>query len=133
MTNDGLGPAFIKEFSVEVQGRRVEGFASDRWDGIIKSLELIPECFGHGWPRSGATIRPGVEVPLVFLTDAKDKDFCFLEALQMLGGEAFLIHLEYESIYGDRKTLSVESKIRSELLEQYADLALSLRKSVTKK
>lgn len=130
LTNDGLGPALIKTFSVTLRGDRTEGFESDRWGEIVTSLKLTPECFGHAWPRNETTISAGVEIPLIFVTNASGKEFCFLEAVQMFGGEPILIELEYESIYGDRKTVSADSKIRSEILEHYVELISHLKSNL---
>lgn len=117
LTNDGLGPAVIKSFSVRSGGILAKGFESDRWGEILSAKNLNPTCFATGWPKSEVAIRPGIEITLLSLTNAEGMDICRLDLLKLIAGSPIEIDVEYESIYGEVKHLQANSKISSKTID----------------
>ena len=124
LSNDGLGPAIIKSFSVKSSEVVASGFGPDRWAEIIATTEANPLCFASGWPKGETAIRAGTEVPLVYLTAAKPiSDLCMAEVIKLIGGKAIDIEVAYESIYEQAWHLKADSKIMSRSLDlQYRTL-----------
>jgi len=117
LSNDGLGPAIVKGFSVRSGGVVAAGFESDRWHEVIATTLANPACFGTGWPKGESVLKPGAEVPLVFGTRAEGSDACLIEVVKLIGGNPVEISVDYESIYGERKRLLANSKVSSKSLE----------------
>jgi hypothetical protein len=117
LSNDGLGPAIIKGFSVRSGGVVANGFESDRWAEILATTAANPACFATGWPKGETALRAGVEVPLVYATKAEGAEICLLELVKLVGGNAIEISVDYESIYGEPKHLSANSKAKSKTLD----------------
>lgn len=117
LTNDGLGPAIIKGFSIKSGNIVASGFESDRWSEILRTASINPACFGTGWPKIESTIRPGVEIPLVFATKAPGTEVCLVEVVKLIGGNPIEINVEYESIYSEPKHLGASSRIYSSTVD----------------
>jgi hypothetical protein len=118
LTNDGLGPATLVDFQVKAGDLVVTGLDEDRWPQLLTAAKLNPNCFSTAWPRRNATIRPGVETPLLQLTKAAKSEVCFGEALKLAAGPGLQIQIDYDSIYSERVRLNTDSRIRSNTLEQ---------------
>lgn len=117
LSNDGLGPALIKGFSVVSSGVTARGFESDRWAEVLATTEANPSCFTTAWPKGETIVRPGVELPMVITTKADGMEACYAELIKLVGGKPIEIEVQYESIYGEKKMLSANSKIFSRSLD----------------
>jgi hypothetical protein len=117
LSNDGLGPAIIKGFSVRSGGVVAEGFSSDRWREVIATTSANPDCFGTGWPKGETVLKAGTEVPLVFGTRAAESDACLIDVVKLIGGKPIEISIEYQSVYGEKKHLVANSSMNSQSLE----------------
>ena len=117
MTNDGLGPAIIKSFSIRSGGVVAEGFGANRWSEIVALTDANPLCFASGWPKGETALRAGAEVPLLVLTKADGMEACLLELIKLVGGRAIDIEVTYESMYEEKKTLRTDTRITSKALE----------------
>lgn len=117
LSNDGLGPAIIKGFSVRSGGVVASGFESDRWTEVLATTVANPACFATGWPKGETTLKAGIEVPLVFATKAEGAEVCLVELVKLIGGNPIEIGIEYESIYGEKKHLAANSKVFSKTLD----------------
>lgn len=117
LTNDGLGPAILKGFSVKSGGVVASGFGSDRWFEVLATTVSLPACFATGWPKGEVALRPGIEIPLVSLTNAEGTEICGLELVKLIGGKPIEIRVQYESIYGEPKMLTADSKVVSRTLD----------------
>jgi hypothetical protein len=116
LSNDGLGPALIKGFSVASGGVTARGFESDRWAEVLATTEANPACFATGWPKGETTLRAGVEVPMVSTTKAEGMEVCYSELIKLVGGKPIEIEVQYESMYGEKKVLSANSRVFSRTL-----------------
>lgn len=117
MTNEGLGPAVIKSFSVRSGGVAAEGFGADRWSEIIATTEANPACFGSGWPKGETTLRPGDEKPVLFLTKSAGSSACLAEMVKLAGGRAIDIEIGYESMYKEAKILRTDTRVASRAMQ----------------
>lgn len=117
LSNDGLGPALVKSFSVQSGGMVASGFGADRWWEVLANTAADPVCFGSGWPKGETTLRAGSEVPLVFVTKAKEGGICQAELIKLVGGNPVDMTVGYESIYGEAKTLRADSRVLSKTLD----------------
>ena len=117
LSNDGLGPAIIKGFSVKSGGVVASGFDSDRWSEVLSTTTANPNCFATGWPKGETAIRAGMDTPLLSITNAEGADMCAVELVKLIGGKPIEINIEYESIYGEAMHLSGNSKIISKTLD----------------
>lgn len=117
LSNDGLGPAIIKAFAVKSAGVAATGFESDRWAEVLSTTRANPVCFATGWPKSDTAIRAGLEIPLVYVTNAEGAELCLAELVKLIGGSPIEIDVDYESIYGEPKHLAANSKVISKTLE----------------
>ncbi|WP_371325343.1 hypothetical protein VX159_07440 [Dechloromonas sp. ZY10] len=117
LSNDGLGPAIVKGFSVSSGNVVASGFGSDRWSEVLSATTLNSSCFATGWPKGETAIRAGSDMPLLSITNADGYDMCMVELVKLIGGKPIEINIEYESIYGDVMHLSATSKISSQTLD----------------
>jgi hypothetical protein len=113
LSNDGLGPAIIKNFSVKSGGVVASGFESDRWTEIIATTAANPLCFGTAWPKGEVALKAGLEIPLVFITRAEGAEICYAELIKLVGGNAIDISVEYESIYQEKQVITRNQKVFS--------------------
>lgn len=113
VSNVGLGPAIINNFSVKAEGVVASGFESDRWPEILTALHINPTCFATGWPKRQSAVKAGDELLLLNITKADGADACFTEIIKLIGGKGVELTIGYESIYGDKKLVSENSKINS--------------------
>ena len=117
LSNDGLGPAIVRGFSVKSGGVVASGFASDRWAEILATTSANPVCFATAWPKGETAIRAGVEVPLVYVKNAEGAELCMGELVKLIGGPPIEITVEYESIYGEAIHRSANSRVFSSTLD----------------
>jgi hypothetical protein len=125
LSNDGLGPAIIKSFTVKSGGVIATGFTSDRWHEIISTTAANPTCFATGWPKAETALKAGVDIPLVSVTAAVGlSEICNLELLKLVGGNAIEVDMDYESMYGEKKHLLANSKVFSKTLDDLYKLLM---------
>ena len=117
ISNDGLGPATIKSFSVKSNGATASGFEADRWAEVLSATNLDPNCFATAWPKREATLKAGDSSPLLYVADVANKKTCLLEMVRLIGGNPIYIAIDYESIYKEKRHLSADSKIFSKTLD----------------
>lgn len=118
VSNVGLGPAVIKEFSVKTQGVVARGFESDRWPEILTAANINPLCFATGWPKQNSAVKAGDEIPILYITKAEGGNSCTKELIKLIGGSGVEISIGYESIYGEKKVVSESSRINATMLQQ---------------
>ena len=106
VSNVGLGPAIIKEFSVKAGGIVASGFESDQWPDVLTAVGTNPFCFATGWPKADSAVKAGEELLLVSITKAEGMDFCYAEAIKLIGGQGVNISIRYESIYRESRYIS---------------------------
>ena len=117
LSNVGLGPAIISGFTVASSTFEVSGFSSDRWVEILRAAQVDPMCFATGWPREGATIKAGDELPLISLTKAGGAERCYAEMIKLMGGAGVKASIEYHSVYEDVQKTTGSSKVNSATLQ----------------
>ena len=117
LSNVGLGPAIVKGFSVKSGAFSASGFESDRWTEVLATTAANPACFATGWPKGETALKAGSEVPLVFATKADGAEICLGEVIKLIGGSPVEINVDYESIYGEKKHLSTNSRVNSKTLD----------------
>lgn len=118
LTNTGLGPAIITEFTVE-SGRGVfSGLGPDRWAEALSAAHLKANCFATGWPRPQTPIKAGDELPLLRLTKADHSDSCFAELVKLVGGEGITTSIRYTSVYEEPQTLRSSSKVANHTIDE---------------
>ena len=117
VSNVGLGPAIIKEFSVKAGGVVASGFESDQWPEILTAADTNPLCFATAWPKADSAVKAGEELPLVFVTKAEGSDICYAELIKLIGGQGVDISIQYESIYGEPRHVSESFKVKSKTMD----------------
>ncbi|MCL2075739.1 MAG: hypothetical protein FWH15_04765 [Betaproteobacteria bacterium] len=118
LSNDGLGPAIIKEFSVKSGSTVVSGFESEQWHDILTAADINPACFELGWPRADAAISASEkDHVLLSITKAEGHDICYPELIKLIGDQSIDISIQYESIYGEPKRVLASSKIKSKTVD----------------
>lgn len=117
LSNVGLGPAIMTGFSVSTGAIVASGFSSDRWAELLQAAGGNPLCFATGWPREGAAIKAGDELPLVYITKAEGVESCYAEIVKLMAGPGLQVSVEYTSIYGDLSKVSESSKVNSATLQ----------------
>lgn len=118
LSNDGLGPAILKGFSVKSGGVVASGFDSDRWPEILAASALTPTCFATAWPKGEVALKPGSELVLLRSTSADNAEHCLLEVAKLISGSPIEITIDYESIYGETKQLRTNSNISSSMIKR---------------
>jgi len=113
LTNVGLGPAIIKEFSVRTGNVVASGLESAQWSEILTAAGINPHCFALAWPRADEAIKAGDELLLLSVTKAEGFDICLAELLKLIGGQGVNISIRYESFYGESRHVSESSQIKS--------------------
>jgi len=116
LSNDGLGPAIIKGFSVRTADVEAKGFGSDRWAELLAMEGISAECFASGWPRGETAIRAGVESPLLRLTTAELRKNCTAELIKLIHTATIEVTINYESVYLEPDVLKARSRIDSQTL-----------------
>jgi hypothetical protein len=129
ISNKGIGPALLKLFSVESRGIVAQGFDNDRFTDILKAYGVRPECFKIGWPRTGTAIKVDEEIGLFSMNDysAPGEPPCILDVLKLIGGDGIKITVTYESLYGESKTVTSSSKVKSRAVDDAFRLAFGHR------
>jgi hypothetical protein len=117
LSNVGLGPAIIRQFSAQSGNTAVSGFSSDRWPEVLSAAGVNPSCFATGWPSERAALKAGDELPLAYITRAEGMDACYASMVKLMAGVGVQVFVEYESLYGDVRQTASTSKVNSATLE----------------
>lgn len=116
VSNMGLGPAIVKNFSVVANDTMYDGFSEDHWPTILQSMGINPACFATGWPNLDSVVRPREEpLPLLYLS--KVDSVCMPEMVKLVGGKEIMIKFEYQTIYQERREETSTSKIKSKSID----------------
>lgn len=116
VSNMGLGPAIVKNFSVVANGTMYDGFSEDHWPTILQNMGINPACFATGWPNLDSVVRPREEpLPLLYLS--KVDSVCMPEMVKLVGGKEIMIKFEYQTIYQERREETSTSKIKSKSID----------------
>lgn len=116
LSNDGLGPAIITEFSVAAENIEAKGFGTDQWKKILSATDAHPNCFATAWPKGITTIRPSVDLALIFISNSAP-DYCYQELVKLVGGKRIHIEVKYQSLYEENFKLIADSSIFSEEID----------------
>lgn len=100
ISNDGLGPALLKDIRVDVNGQHFRGFGSSPLSQAAKAAGLDPMCFARGWPKEGTWLKVGQETPFLAMTSAIRPE-CIKEALRLITVTDMHIEIDYEDLDGD--------------------------------
>jgi len=117
LSNVGLGPAIIKKFEVRTKNHNISGFESNKWDLVLRAVNLRADCFATGWPTDNATVKADDEIPLLSITNSDNRDRCLPEMIGLVGGEEIHVTVTYQSIYGDTYVEHATTAIRSQTVE----------------
>lgn len=100
LENNGIGPAIIKDFSIEVDGKKVE--AEDEVEAAIKLLlnGLPIDRWGHESITRGSFLPAGAKIELATMISTKASPD---ELIKKIDPRAAVI-IEYTSIYGEHFT-----------------------------
>jgi len=118
ISNDGLGPAYLKDFSVKYKDTIRSGLGPSKWVEILTVSSELPICFSEGWPEKDAILKPGLETPLLHVADYKNIDICGSEVAQLMEVEPLEFFVLYESGYGDERVLRKSSGERRKSSEK---------------
>lgn len=118
ISNDGLGPAYVKSFSAEYDGVIESGLGKSKWYEILEMAVDLPICFSQGWPAEDAVLRPGLETPLLHVTGYKNMSICGTQVAHFMEVEPIDFVIAYESGYGDKQVLRKSSGQRLKSSEQ---------------
>jgi len=122
IANPGLGPAIIKDLSVEVGGKSYNQTDKRMWPNLFHALEISPLCFRRRSIQLGGVLKPGEEVALLTVTHAKPpvvgEHVCHIQLLKLLKAEGLKVRIQYESMYGEYHEATSEPGIDSDLISE---------------
>lgn len=101
VSNNGLGPAYIDQFRLLVNGKHITDPSLGEWPAYFKALNLNPFCFVYGTPYPKTSLRHGSEEILIEKKESGPIE-CASDVMRLV--EAFpntQIEIKYQSIYGD--------------------------------
>lgn len=99
ITNNGLGPAIIDNFTIYVDDYLVNTQAASTWLEVIDKLELDRSWITYNWLEPGYAIRPDETVWLIAISETDQT----VENINLLKNvlPRLRIQIEYHSIYED--------------------------------
>ncbi|HIF9371791.1 TPA: hypothetical protein ACX6RS_003922 [Photobacterium damselae] len=100
ITNNGMGPAFVKAASIEVNGKAFD-LMHNSWPEISEYLNLKNTCFIESWFRKDSAIKSGESIRILGPTLGKKDADCPIQLMKMLSSEELILKLKYNSIYED--------------------------------
>ena len=116
LSNPGLGPAILKDFTVTSNGITYGGLGKSHWKEVLRKLGLEPDCFKHGWPTERAIINVGEEEVLLAPTSA-NLAVCNLANTVLLTQKEMLLSVDYASLYGVGFRAEASAKINADFLD----------------
>jgi hypothetical protein len=114
ISNQGLGPAILKDFTVTIDGKTYKGLGENKWTEALKAAKTEPLCYKHGWPTSNSIIKVGEEIAILTPT-AANIPICNLAMFVLQMGKNISISIEYESLYEEKYTVNGGTKMNFEL------------------
>ncbi|TRN17077.1 hypothetical protein DM586_03155 [Vibrio fluvialis] len=103
ISNDGLGPAFIKEAKIIVNGESFD-LTSNSWPAVYAHLGLKKLCYSESWFKKGSSLKPGEFVKILAPTKMPIDSSCPIEFIKLLSASELELSLVYESIYEEEYT-----------------------------
>lgn len=100
LSNEGLGPAVLKDMKAVVAGKSFGGLGMSHWRQILKELNANPLCFSQAWPTYESVLKVGEELPILSLTKA-DLPICGSAAFELLTQRKMSMQVDYASLYGE--------------------------------
>jgi hypothetical protein len=114
--NNGMGPAFVEEFEVTVDGRVIQSDNLWKLGSAMIALGLDVNCLTIRGPRPNDSFKAGEEMALIEISKAAPKT-CSITAYRMR--KAFTENLDFiltvKSIYGDRFEYKLKGNIQRPL------------------
>lgn len=100
LENNGIGPAIIKDFTIEIDGNVIE--ASDEVEAAIKMLivDLPIDDWGHESLVRNSFLPAGGTIDLVTLVSTKQSPEDLIKVIDPRAN----VKIEYTSIYGETFT-----------------------------
>ncbi|WP_341501924.1 hypothetical protein [Gallaecimonas sp. GXIMD4217] len=99
VSNDGVGPAFIKSAKIIINQEAFDLTAGDL-RVMYESVGLNPDCFVNRYLPVGAVLKPSEEVHLISVTGA-DILGCKLEMMSLLASKDVELSIRYASAYDE--------------------------------
>lgn len=98
VSNDGMGPAFIKEAYIIANGKTFD-LATNSWPAIYDHLHIKNGCHTERWFKMGSVIKSGDKIKLIYPTSATNDKECVNQFTDLLSHSELNLHIVYESIY----------------------------------
>lgn len=117
LENVGLGPAIFKELRVKSGNMIAYGFDSDQSANLLAAAGVNVGCFKQGWPKYESAVKAGEALALFQITKAEGSEACAVEMIKLMGGHGLDVVIGYESMYGESRTLSENSRVKSETIQ----------------
>ncbi|MFJ2991235.1 hypothetical protein [Pandoraea sp. NPDC087047] len=116
LSNEGTGPAILKEAILNVDGKEYRGLGDTVWPKVLEDLRYVNvNCFRSAWPAADSVIRAGNETPLITVREDTN-NLCFMSIVDFLTNHDVRLTLRYESLYGDSFESKQSLKISDERL-----------------
>lgn len=110
LSNNGIGPAIIKDFALHVDGIRIEDIGYGGWKSVGNKLNTFQPWVRSAFLNKEDVMRVG-ETKMLFSVDRKninrERKEIILKAFSRLK-----ISIEYESIYGDNYLIEIDETER---------------------
>ncbi|WP_406734394.1 hypothetical protein RJD39_21530 [Vibrio scophthalmi] len=100
VTNDGVGPAFIKGAILTVNGKRFD-LSRNSWPSVYEYLGLEKLCHSESWFKNGSALKAGEKMTLLAPTAATISPRCPVEFVKLLSANQLELKIEYASVYDD--------------------------------
>jgi hypothetical protein len=114
--NNGMGPAFVENFEVSVDGRAIPSGAPWKLGTAMIALGLDANCLTIRGPRPNDSFKAGEEMALIEISKGAPKT-CSITAYRMR--KAFTENLDFtltvKSIYGDRFEYKLKENLQQPL------------------
>ncbi|MCA0177976.1 MAG: hypothetical protein LCH73_17085 [Proteobacteria bacterium] len=114
LSNQGLGPAILRDIRVTVGEQSFEGLGKSKWREVLIALDSDPNCFALAWPQEQSALKIGEEIALLSPTKAGILS-CGVATMVLLTQRRFTVDIQYESLYGDSHTLSASGQVNEAL------------------
>lgn len=111
VVNNGMGPAFVTDIAVTVDGKPVKAVDNNIFIGAVQALGLKTDCFAVGGPRPGDSFKTGEETPLIEARGT-DEDCASARLALMVASRRLDFTLDTESIYGDKFRYRYEQNVQ---------------------
>ncbi|MCK4905089.1 hypothetical protein KAS42_02430 [bacterium] len=107
LSNEGTGPAFIKDVRIYLDSKLIENFDYTSWRKIVAQLKLnAPDVMGLGFDPDGVIGQDRSRTVLSIRTINNTTD----EIMQQF--HRINIEIDYTSVYGDRFQVTLNSDLK---------------------